>query len=278
MKISHMRSVLALIFSATLAGATMARAENRVRCEYPSKVSMCAPYGCLPEVPPETDPEAIPPGTPAFCGKCSDDRQCGGAKCDVPAGTCAVTLASPPPIPIWPRFHLLVADVSVNLADAGDPRPILAAGYVFQGAFGKTKPTKLDGGGYVTPDLPRWYWSVGGSIAAAGPAQNLFADGGITRYVPDGPLSVTTLSLGFLYQRQGASIWDPGDDVENSDRIGPCATVGILQNLFLRVSYVFPLRGPNDHGALILSATFMKDLASDLVPDRFQRFLPGQLR
>jgi hypothetical protein len=33
-----------------------------------------------------------------------------------------------------------------------------------------------------------------------------------------------------------------------------------------------------DHGALILSLVYMRDLAGDLVPDRFRKHLPEALR
>jgi len=57
-------------------------------------------------------------------------------------------------------------------------------------------------------------------------------------------------------------------------RLGPAATLGFLQNLYVRGAYVFPLSGPVDEGAVILSAVYMRDLAADLVPDRFRKYLP----
>jgi len=149
---------------------------------------------------------------------------------------------------------------------------------MFQGALSKTAPQKFNQRGWYTPDLPRLYFNVAGSIAAAGPAQNVFAEAGLTLYVPSAPIAITTLTLGGEFQRQGASIWKLGNSDENTDRLGPSASVGFLQNVFLRVSYLFPLRGPNDHGALIVGVAYMKDLLGDLVPDRFQRFLPAPLK
>jgi hypothetical protein len=216
-------------------------------------------------------------GTPGFCGKCRNDRFCGGAMCR-PDGRCSTYDASPAPTPVWPRFHLLVTNASFNFLDATSPKPIVGVGYMFQGAFSRTEPQKFNQRGWYTPDLPRAYFNLAASIAFAGPAQNAFVEAGVTLYVPSAPAAITTLTLGAEYQRQGASIWKLGNSSENDDRLGPSVSVGFLQNVFVRASYVFPLRGPNDHGALIVGVAYMKDLLGDLVPDRFQRFLPGPLK
>jgi hypothetical protein len=182
------------------------------------------------------------------------------------------------PKPVWPRFNLVVADASVNLGDAGDPKPILAVGYLFQGALSKARPALRESGGYLTPDLPRFYANGGISAALAGPGQNVFVDAGVTYYRPGMPLSMTTVSFGLLYQRQGASVWNFGAEDENADRMGPAAMLGFLQNLYLRGAYVFPMRGTPDHGAVILSVVYMRDLTDDLVPDRFRKHLPKALQ
>jgi hypothetical protein len=191
---------------------------------------------------------------------------------------CASFDPSPPPESVWPHFHLLVTDAAFNFADQDSPKPIVSAGYMFQGAFHSTHPRKFDDHGYLTTDLPHLYWNVAGTLAFAGPAQNVFVDAGITLYVPAAPLAITTLSLGAEFQRLGASVWKLGNGTENEDRLGPVASVGIIQNVFVRVAYVFPVRGPTDHGALIVGVSYMKDLLSDLVPDRFKKFLPTTLK
>ena len=247
-------------------------------CKYdPRDVSACAPYACNPDVPDGTRVNLIAAGTPGFCGKCTNDRFCGGAMCR-PDGRCSTYDASPVPAPVWPRFHLLVTNAAFNFLDASSAKPIVGVGYMFQGAFSKTEPQKFNQRGWYTPDLPRVYFNLAGSVAAAGPAQNAFAEAGVTLYLPSAPVAITTLSLGVEFQRQGASIWKIGNDSENDDRLGPSASIGFLQNVFVRASYVFPLRGPTDHAALIIGVAYMKDLLGDLIPDRFQRFLPKPLQ
>lgn len=251
---------------------------EKLACKYdPGAVSSCAPFACVADVPPDTDENMITAGTPGFCGKCTSDRQCGGARCKAD-GLCASFDPSPRPEPVWPHFHLLVTDAAFNFVDASSAKPIVSAGYLFQGAFRKTSPQPFDQHGFVTADLPRLYWQAAAVMAMAGPAQNVFIDGGVTYYWPAGPLAINTLSLGAEYQRLGASIWKVGDADQNADRLGPALSLGILQNIFLRVAYVFHLRGPGDHGALIVGVSYMKDLLGDLVPDRFMKFLPAKLK
>ncbi len=280
------RALSLVLFALLLAAAPAVRAADddpagsRLSCRYdPSDGSECAPYACVPDVPPGTDENMIPPGTPGFCGKCpaGADRFCGGAACKG-NGLCAVFDHSPRPQPVWPHFHLLVTDLAVNLFDGPDSKPMVSAGYVFQGAFTKTQPEKFDAHGYLTSDLPRNYWNVGAVMALAGPAQNVFVNAGLTRYMPSAPLFLTTVSLGAEYQRQGSSVWRVTNSDVNEDRVGPTVSIGFLQNVFVRVSYVFAVRGPNDHGALIVGVSYMKDLLSDLVPDRLKRFLPAQFK
>jgi hypothetical protein len=270
--------VLATLTLAARAAGAQPDTGEKLACAFdPGKASSCAPFACVPDVPAGTDPNMILAGTAGFCGKCTDDRQCGGARCNTRDGLCAMFDPSPRPEPVWPHFHLLVTDAAVNLADATDARPIVSAGYLFQGAFRKTRPQPFGEHGFLSADLPRFYWQVAGTLALAGPAQNAFAEAGLTYYWPAGPWSISTLSLLAEYQRQGASIWDLGDASENGDRVGPGVSVGIMQNIFLRLAYVFPLRGPTSHGALIVGVSYMKNLLSDLVPDRFLRFLPAKL-
>lgn len=253
-------------------------AGDKLPCRFdPNDVAACAPYACVPDVPAGTDELSIAVGTPGFCGKCPSDRFCGGAACKSSSGLCARFDPSPRPQPVWPHFHLLVTDAAVNLIDKPDPRPIVSAGYLFQGAFGETTPEKFDSHGYLTSDLPRWYWNAGATIALAGPAQNIFVDGGLTLYAPAAPLAITTLTGGLEYQRQGSAIWRPSGTL-NEDRLGPAVSVGFLQNVFVRVAYVLPLHGFNDHGALILGVSYMKDLLGDLVPDRLRKFLPAAVK
>lgn len=255
----------------------IAAADEKLPCHYdPNDVAACAPYACVPDVPAGTDELSIATGTPGFCGKCQSDRFCGGAACKG-SGLCARFDASPRPQPVWPHFHLLVTDAAFNLADGPSPRPIVSAGYLFQGAFGETAPEKFESHGYLTSALPRYYWNAGATVALAGPAQNVFVDGGLTLYAPSAPLAVTTLTAGFEYQRQGSAIWRPSG-AANEDRLGPSVSVGFLQNVFLRMAYVFPLHGFNDHGALILGVSYMKDILGDLVPDRLRRFLPATFK
>jgi hypothetical protein len=258
-------------------GAAAAPGQPRA-CTYdPRDITACAPYACEPDVPASTPVNQIRAGTPGFCGRCTNDRFCGGAACKAD-GRCSPYDASPPPQPVWPRFHLLVTNAAINFIDSTSPKPIVGVGYMFQGAFSRTAPQKFNQRGWYTPDLPRAYFNASASVAMAGPAQNAFVELGATLYLPSAPIAITTLSVGAEYQRQGASIWKVGNDDENEDRLGPSVSVGFLQNVFVRASYVFPLRGPNDHGALIVGIAYMKDLLGDLVPDRFQRFLPSNLK
>lgn len=268
-------ALLALV--ASLEGAALADDSDRgtLPCTYdPSSTASCRPYACVP--PPEMDENMIVAGTPGFCGKCTSDRMCGGAKCNTSTGLCARFEPSPRPEPVWPHFHLLVTNVTVNLADQGDAKPIVSAGYLFLGAFHKTHPQSFNGHGYLTTDLPRFYWSASGTVALAGPSQNAFVSAALTYYVPAAPIAITTLSLGAKYQRLGASVWKLGNSSENEDRLGPFASVGFLQNAFLDVGYVFPLRGPADHGAVLVGVSYMKDLLGNVLPDQFRKFLPAE--
>jgi hypothetical protein len=108
----------------------------------------------------------------------------------------------------------------------------------------------------------------------AGPAQNLFAALGVSYYLPGVPL-LTTLGVQGLYQRTGTSIWKLADADENSNRLGPALELGILHNVVLRAAWLFPLSGPNEEQALVLSVIYLQNLLSDLLPDRYVAALPG---
>jgi hypothetical protein len=267
-------TLAALLLALPLAHA----ADDRGRCAVHGDPSACEPYGCIPAEGPDVNRDRVLAGAEGFCGPCKEDSDCGGAMCRTADGVCARYDAAPVPRRIWPRFSLGVADVSANLADEGGTKPIVSVGYLFQGALRKATPVVRPEGGWITPDLPSWYANAGVSAAFAGPTQNLFVDVGVTYYHPGLPLGATTASVGLLVQRFGGSVWDVSDSTENTDRLGPAATVGFLQNVYLRGAYVFPLRGAVDHGALILSLVYMRDLAGDLVPDRFRKHLPEALR
>jgi hypothetical protein len=266
--------VIPMLAALLVAPSAMA-GEERAACLYGSTAT-CAPFACIPAAGPEVDRDAVGPNSPGFCGKCTEDADCGGAKCEVAEGTCSKYDAPPIPRPIRPHFNLVVADVSLNLADATSPKPIVAVGYMYQVALREAKPMVRSGGGWITPDLPTFYLNAGVSAAFAGATQNLFADAGLTYYSPGMPVALTTLSFGALYQRLGPSIWNGASG--NSDRLGPAATLGFLQNLYVRGAYVFAVHGPVDDGAFILSLVYMRDLADDLVPDRFKKYLPEAFR
>jgi hypothetical protein len=292
----HARRLVAIALAAALApvvtsaaSTTAAAAEGGAAattgaCSYRGDLDACFPYGCVAVDaagrPIAGDPDLIRKGTPGRCGPCTSDDQCGGARCRVSgqgAGTCAAHDDTPPPLPIRPKFSLLVADVSVNLADSADSRPIVSVGYLGQIALRSARPMVREGGGFITPDPPRFYADASLSAAFAGPAQNVFATAGVTYYLFSGPLALTTLAVGALYQRQGSEIWQL-DAAKNRDRVGPAVTLGFLQNLYLRGAYVFGVAGPDHHGAVILSLIYMRDLASDLASSRFTKHLPKALR
>lgn len=255
--------------------AAPAAPDGKIPCRWGSATA-CAPFACLPEDP-DANPDLLGPDSKAYCGRCTQDVQCGGSRCNRAEGTCARFGPAPAPGPVWPHFSLVVADLSVNLADSTDPRPIIGVGYLFQGALGRARPVLRDQGGFLYPDLPWLYGTLGASAAFAGPAQNLFVDAGLTLYRPGLPLALTTISAGALYQRQGSAIWRLSRE-KNTDRLGPALTLGFLQDLYVRGAYVFRLDGLNDHGAWILSLVYMRDLADDLVPARFKKYLPASMQ
>jgi hypothetical protein len=266
-----------------------ARAQPPAACTYdpsgPQGASSCPDQlVCLPQGLGSRPILMIRAGTPGTCGRCTDganeaerDRLCGGLKC-LPSGVCQTAPTPSVPEAVWPRFHLFVTDLTFNAVDEAPFRPVLSTGYVFQGAFHKVRFEPDPQGGFVATALPRWYFDGGGLIALAGPAQNLFAQLGLTYYWPGGPVGITTVSAGALYQRQGSAIWKLGDTDQNIDRAGPVLTFGILQSLFVRASYVFAIRGPTDEGAFLISLTYMKSLVENLVPGQLIRFVPESWR
>lgn len=281
-----MRTWVTLLAMALGSVPALAEHEVRVPCSYQTNVKdTCGAMACRVEGVDQPDT-----GAPGFCGQCrfspdpSDARgtqDCGGSNCRN-NGSCASGIVVVPVESVRPRFHLLVVDASVGALDrdGANGKPLISAGYLLEWAFCKTKPQKLDDGGYVTYVLPEWFLHTGISAAFAGAAQNTFAELGATFYRPSLPLGMTTLTLGALYQRLGASIWNPSATDENSDRLGPAVSVGFLYNLFFRVAFVLPLENgdPSDHHALLLSVLYMQDLIGDLVPDRFRNHLPEKIR
>ena len=196
---------------------------QRVSCTYSRGVEKrCGPYACVvddyrPDFEDEPDP---PPGTPGSCGKCRNASDCGGAACKHD-GTCAGWPAPTAPEPLRPRIFMLTTDLALDVMDADSP--LVSAGFLGQFALSKTRPVALADGGWLTKDLPRWYVSTEAALAFAGPGQNFFFRLGPTYYIHTGPIYITALTAGGVYQRQGASIWDFGDDAENFQRLGPFA-------------------------------------------------------
>jgi hypothetical protein len=277
--------VLAGLMAATVATAEPAPAAPAA-CTFKGDPKACFPYGCVPvdasgAPVPLDNPDLVPPGGPGRCGVCTTNDECGGAKCRTTgegAGTCVAYDDTPPPRPFRPRFGLMVADVSFNFADAGDTRPIVSAGFLGQLSLETARPAvRRDGPGFIIADPPRWYADLGATAAFAGPAQNLFVSLGLTYYLFSGPLALSTVTAGALYQRQGTAIWEADAD-KNRDRVGPALTLGFMQNLYLRGAYVFSLAGPDDHGAVIVSIIYMRDLFDDLASDRFRKYLPQAMR
>ncbi len=272
-----MRNCRNLFLLATLASTqAFAQTEGKIDCKYKVEPQRCFPYACVPSSS-EADPDFVEAEAPGFCGPCRGDSMCAGAKCQV-NGLCSLYDEPTAPQRIWPHFNLAIADLSVGLLDGrSGAKPIFGAGYMFQGAFRRTTPVLLPSGGYVTRDLPTYYWNASATLAFAGSAQNVLAELGVTRYAPRLPLAIVTLSLGAVYQRQGASIWNVSDATQNVDRLGPGVSVGFLQNVFVRVSYLAVVRG-EANPTLLVSVLYMKDLFTELIPDRFQKFLPKGMR
>ena len=253
------------------------------------KSDSCFPYGCVPidaagtPLPVESvDPDTMPSDAPGRCGFCRTTEDCGGTRCRKPgeegAGTCVAQDASPLPRAFRPRFGLLVADASMNFADSADSRPIVSAGFMGQLSLETARPAvRSDGPGFIIADPPRWYADLSATAAFAGPAQNLFVSLGLTYYLFSGPLALSTVTLGALYQRQGTAIWELDTD-KNRDRVGPALTLGFMQNLYLRGAYVFGVAGPDHHGAAIVSIIYMRDLFDDLASDRFRKYLPKAMQ
>lgn len=263
----------AVIWGWVIAAPALADGVVGSPCKFGIEVrETCGDYGCIVEAEAGPSTHRAQIGAAGRCGPCSDDSECGGVKCDRNSSTCKRQIQDPiAPESLRPTFHLAVADISLPLGP-GEGKPIIGAGYVFQVALSRTHPQPRPGGGWITPDPPSWYGNLGVSAAFAGERQNLFLDGGLTYYSPGMPLYLTTLGVGALYQRQGEELWDLGDEENNMDRLGPALTLGFLQNAYVRLSYGFPLRGDDD-GTWLLSLIYMRDLAKDVLPDRFRKFI-----
>lgn len=252
-------------------------------CRYQENVAQtCGNLACIPAN--SAQPHQGDPGTCGNCGPAGVDdvgaEQCGGIACRAD-GTCEVSsVVSPAPVPVWPTFHLLVIDASTTLADASgySGKPIVGAGYLFQGGLARTDPTPLPDGGWTTR-VPVLYFDAGAVAAFAGNAQNLFLRLGLAAHVPSWPLGITTFGLDATYQRAGSAIWKL-DTTRNVDRLGPALSIGFLYNLFISGGYLWALNhdSPQSHGAVLLSLTYMRDLTNDLVPDQFQKYIPEKLR
>jgi hypothetical protein len=277
-------AAIALLCPAAVSVAVAADAEHGA-CTFRGDRAACFPYGCVPVSATGgaiTDPDLLPlSAAPGQCGPCTNDVQCGGSKCITQgpdAGKCQKYDGTPPPRPFRPRFGLLVADLSINFADSADTRPIVSVGYLGQISLEEVRPAaRTDGKGFIIPDTPRFYLEGGLSVAMSGPSQNLFAWAGLTYYLFNGPVALTTVSVGALYQRQGTAIWEFDAD-KNRDRVGPGLALGFMQNLYLRGAYVFGVAGPDHHGAVIVSLVYMRDLFDDLMSDRFRKYLPESMR
>jgi hypothetical protein len=252
------------------------------QCQFKGDRAACFPYGCIPvdahgDV--SSNPDIIGIGAPGRCGPCTNNDQCGGSLCITSgedAGKCHRYDGTPPPREVRPQFGLVVADVSLNVHDSAETRPIVSVGYLGQIGLGKIRPAaRPDGKGFVVANPPRWYLDFGGAAAFAGPTQNLFLSAGGTFYAFSGP--ITTFGAGALYQRQGTAIWK-ADTTKNRDLLGPSFTVGFMQNIYLRAAYLFGLDQPGKPDAVMLSLLYMRDLFDDLLSDRFRKYLPQAMR
>lgn len=251
----------------------VSREPDRVPCFVGCNVqATCAALSCQPA---SADSRK---GDVGYCGACTDARSCGGRACE--AGRCSLWADPITPDPVYPLFYLLTLDATLNVLDAEPTRVLPGVGFVFQGAFSTVKPVALDSGGWLTTELPRWYFNLGGSVSLglSGTGQ-ILADAGLTRYLPWPALFLTSLSLGPVYQRRGDAAWKFGDTDSNVDRLGGGVTLGFLYNVFFRAAYLTRVRGeaPNS-GSLIISLMYMHDLVDELVPDRFKKFIPKEFR
>jgi hypothetical protein len=208
----------------------------------------------------------------SFCGKCFEDADCGGAKCE--KGLCEKYVDPIAPRPIRPVFHLVTTEIAfakdTNSFAGVALHPIVGAGYQFEGAFRRVNPVKRIDGSFIAANLPKWYWHAGGSIAFSGESQNLFAELGFTYYYP--AWAVSSYSLVGLFQRSGAALWKNSA----SDRAGGAVCLHFMQNVSFKAGYLWPTRQRGRQG-MYLSIEYMKDLLGDIVPDRYRKFLPAKL-
>ncbi len=250
-----------------------ARADEPATCTWKQEVSdHCGKLGCV--VDRTLDPDLIAPGTAGTCQPCVENDECGSG-CDRVTHECRDVQVTPV-LPIRPSFKLLVVDATLGVV-GDDVQPILGAGFVYQVAFTKTNPVKRPDGGWRSDFLPRWYLDVGGSAAFGGAAQNLFGWLGISYYLTDAPIAITTLSAGALAQRAGASVWDVADGDENSWGAGGYVSLSFLYNVTVRASVVAPLGGVVDDLGYFVAVVYFQDLLASIVPDRFQKYVPKPL-
>jgi|GEM_PF-1837967 len=250
---------------------------SQIACKYKTRdvVTLCAPYGCVP-----TGTTADPrKGSPGKCGLCKNDTHCGSAKCDTKTGECEAIHWKKPkiPEPFHPSFHLLTSSITLNLFDNEVPsgRFLFGVGYMFQRSFAQAQWLKLDGGGWWVRDIPKFYWELGASFSSSELSQNLFLRGGISYQLN------TTFTLGFsvLYQRQGSEFWSFDANAKNFNRLGPMVSLGIMNNLFIHASGVWSLKsGASPAPTLLITVEYMFNLINDLVPQRYQKYLPKQMR
>jgi hypothetical protein len=266
---------IALFTLFTLCLPLAAESGKKIPCRYGCQE--CLPYGCVPEDT-AVNRDAVISKQQAgkevktFCGKCFEDADCGGAKCE--KGLCKKYVDPVPPRPVRPAFHL----VTTQIAFAKDTssfagvalHPIIGAGYQFESAFGKVNPIKQIDGSFIAANLPKWYWHAGGSVAFSGESQNVFAELGLSYYYP--LWAVSSYSLFGLYQRSGPALWKNS----SSDRAGGAICLNFMQNVSLKAGYLWPAHGSGKRG-IYLSVEYMKDLLGDIIPDRYRKYLPKSL-
>jgi hypothetical protein len=268
-KISLIGSVF--IFSALI--LIIQAADRKIPCNY--SCQDCFPYGCIPETTNQnrdivkSKQSSGDTTIKTYCGKCFEDADCGGAKCE--NGLCSKYVSPVPPRPIWPSFQLITTEIAfANCTTAYFKHPIISAGYLFEGAFRKVVPLKRVDGSFVAVDLPKFYWHAGGAFAFSGSSQNIFGEIGITYYYP--VILFSSYSLLGEYQRTGSALWNS----PSLNRVGPVLSLSIMQNIYLKGGYLLSVDN-NGKSTAYGSIAYMKDLLGDLAPDRYKKYLPKEL-
>lgn len=220
-------------------------------------------------------------GDPGTCGPCTQHAQC-DAECDLVTQRCRGRAPSPAPELVWPTFHLITVDVAMSVADQDGTqwKPIVGVGYTFEGAFSTTEPRQRSDQTWETAEVPRWYFRAGGALAFGGPGQNLFLELGPSYYWADGLLAISSIAATVLYQRQGQDIWELTDGTENFDRLGPSLALTFLYNLTVGSAVLLPLgdSAANDSTGVLVFLRYDRDVVSDLIPDRFRKYLSPDLQ